>query len=94
MYKDGSLPRYGYPGDGYYYGICDICGFKMRVKDLIFVEGETYNRINGLAVCKKDYSPAHLDQYRYIPKDTFMSNPKKVRPEGETTFFVGSAEDL
>lgn len=55
-----------------YNGICDICGFKFKNKDL-------FRRWDGYIVCKDDYETRHpLDFYRN--RDDFHKLPW-IRPE-------------
>lgn len=42
-----------YPGDGYYYVLCDICKKKIRRKDAVPID-DKFNLQNKLLVCKED----------------------------------------
>ncbi len=48
-----GFPPLGYPGNGYYYVICDVCGKKVRFKDTVQIK-DKYNYQNGLLVCRAD----------------------------------------
>ncbi len=69
-----SLSSTGFPGDGYMYVICDVCGKKVRQKDTV-VRKDKYNQQNMLVVCKDDVDtpqpslrPIHIrERYRPIP---------------------------
>lgn len=68
-----------YPGDGYYYILCDVCGGKVRLKDAIQVK-DKYNFLNGLLVCKEDYEKTNPQAYLRARKE--RRNPVISRGEG------------
>lgn len=80
--------KLSYPGDGYYYVICDSCGKKMRAKDAKL-------RWDNFLVCSKDFEQRHPQDSIRVPQKRRQLNPKYVRSEGEDIFFSGgSADDL
>ena len=86
MYKDGKAPSLtSHPGDGWYYAICDVCGFKFRRKELILIT-DKYNQLYNLLVCKQDYTEAHPQNYLKYAKERPMRKLKNTRPEGDPTF--------
>lgn len=81
MSKDVSM--YAYPGNGYYYVICDVCGKKTRFKDTVLIR-DKYNYQNGLLVCKKDADKTNPQSYLRAKKE--RPNPKSTRGEGPDVF--------
>jgi len=78
-FKINLSPR-RYPGDGFYYAICDCCGFKFRANELRLME-DKYNLQNGLLLCKKDYDQTNPQQYLKAVRERGMRQPSIVRAE-------------
>lgn len=72
----------GYPGDGEYYVICDVCGFKKRARETVLVN-DKYNYLNGMVVCFADYDKTNPQTYIKAKKERGFRNPRKVRIEGD-----------
>lgn len=81
------MNRTKYPGNGYYYVICDVCGIKLRAKDAVKIS-DTFNYLNNMIVCKKDADKtnpqARLGQIRPRQSKALTF----VRPEAETPTYV------
>ena len=75
----------GYPGNGYYYILCDVCGAKIRAKDAILID-DKYNTLNQLLVCKKDVEQTNPQTYIKPFYDRQIDNPKYIRGEGPDQF--------
>lgn len=81
-----------YPGDGYYYVICDVCGFKVRAKDTQKIN-DKYNTLNGLIVCKDDVEKTNPQQYLKGRKE--RPAPTYSRPEIPDNFgFIHTASEI
>ena len=81
--------KYGYPADGYYYGLCDICGRKMRVNQMKM----TYGTRGTLLVCPNDYEDPHPQDY--IKSFRERKQPKLVRSERQDQFrFADSVDEI
>src|SRR3990167_5196652 len=78
-----------YPSDGYYYGVCDLCGRKMRVKDL----KRTYGTRGNLLVCPRDYESPHMHDYLRGIKE--RPQPKLTRSEAADSFsFIDTVAEI
>lgn len=84
-----KIPYNRYPGDGYYYVICDICGRKVRYKDTMLIK-DKYNFQNGLVVCLRDVDKTNPQAYLRARKE--RPNPKITRGEGPDV--LGTVVDL
>ena len=73
-----------YPGDGYYYIICDVCGKKIRRKDAVYIR-DKFNLQNRLLVCKSD-ADHHNPQLRPFKAREYKA-PKLTRSE-PTDYYV------
>jgi hypothetical protein len=79
----------GYPEDGYYYALCDICGRKMRVNEMKY----TYGTRGTLLVCPNDYEDPHPQDYIKSFKE--KPQPRLGRPEGPDTFhYIHTASEI
>jgi len=77
-FKNLSIRRY--PGDGYYYVLCDICGRKLRAKDAIYMS-DKYNLHSKLLVCPEDADETNPQAYLKAFKDDQIDNPRLIRSE-------------
>jgi hypothetical protein len=83
-----------YPGEGYYYVICDVCGGKFRKRDTTKIR-DKYNTLNNMIVCKKDIEKTNPQQRVKGKKDTIMSTPEYVRKPGtDRTVFISSPDEI
>lgn len=81
-HKKVNLPhKHGYPGPGYYYVICDVCGKKMRAKDSVLIR-DKYNTLNNMLVCKDDADETNPQTYIKSRKERTIRNPRYIRSEG------------
>jgi hypothetical protein len=93
-YKSASygykLPHiHGYPFDGAYYALCDICGRKERVKNLKM----TYGTRGTLLVCQSDYEDPHPQDYIKSFKERMQ--PALTRPERADVYeFIDTPEEI
>lgn len=70
------------------WGICDVCGFKYHVRDLIGPIEDRYNRHYGLVVCRKDRDPTNQQDIPYKYKETIVSDLKKIRTRPSAVYIV------
>lgn len=84
------LPYTSYPGSEYYYGICDVCGKKYRMKDMVQVE-DKFNLQNRLIVCRKDLDKPQ-PQLRPFKAREYKAL-KKVRPNQAHVNLAANPED-
>ena len=88
-----NLPhRNGYPGNGYYYVLCDVCGSKIRAKDAILIK-DKYNLLNGMLVCKHDADLTNPQQYIKSFRERQIDSPSLIRSEGTDRFVFASEPD-
>ncbi len=81
-----NLPhKHGYPGNGYYYVICAVCGIKIRAKDTVLVK-DKYNFQNNMVVCKKDADETNPQSYLKTRPERQIDNPDYIRSEGPDNF--------
>lgn len=94
-YYGTRLPhKTGYPGDGYHYVICDICGVKLRAKDATLMTDKFSDKYN-LLVCPKDIDITNPQTFIKAFKDKQISNPKLIRSEGPNKFvFIDTANQI
>lgn len=82
----GKLPhKHGYPGDGYYQVICDICGKKMRAKDAHLITDKASTNRN-LLVCAADRDMTNPQEYIRAFADKQLKQPRFIRSEGTDQF--------
>ncbi len=74
-----------YPGNGAFYVLCDVCGFKIRARDAIRIT-DKYNTLNGMVVCKKDADEANPQQRVRSRKEKQIRDVKHIRSEGIDTY--------
>jgi hypothetical protein len=67
-----------YPGNEYYYVICDICGKQIRKKDAIYITDQ-YNKQNRLLVCKNDVDKRNEQSVPFTVKESKI--PTLTRPD-------------
>ena len=85
---------HSYPGNGYHYVICDICGFKVRAKETKLIQNK-FHTLNGLLVCKKDYDEINPQAFLRAKRDTQIKNPRLIRSEGTDKFvFIDTAAQI
>lgn len=70
----------GYPGNGYYYILCDVCGWKVRAKDAVLIK-DKYNLLNNCLVCLKCDEKANPQTYIRPFYDRQIDNPEFIRGE-------------
>lgn len=88
-----KLPyKNGYPGDGYHYAQCDICGKKMRAKDAQIISNKFSDKAN-LLVCGDDFDKTNPQQYIRAFKERQISHPRYIRSEGTDSFQVNTNDD-
>lgn len=88
-----KLPyRRGYPGDGYHYVQCDICGSKVRAKDAQIIPDKFSDKKN-LIVCKDDVDKTNPQQYLRAFRERQISHPQYIRSEGSDVFLKDGSED-
>lgn len=77
-----------YPGIGNRLIICDVCGFKFRVKDTVKII-DRYNTQNQLIVCKADADKANPQLFPFkLPVEKLLSDPTYVRVESDDLTYV------
>ena len=87
--KRNKTAYFGYPSDGYYYGICDICGKKLRIKEM----KKTWGTRGTLLVCPADYEDPH--PHDYIKSFKERKQPALARPEATDSFrFVDEVTEI
>lgn len=77
--------KHGYPGNGYYYVICDVCGKKMRARDSVLIT-DKYNYLNNMLVCKEDADKTNPQDQIKAVRERQIDNPKYIRTEGGDNF--------
>lgn len=82
-----------YPGNGAFYVLCDVCGFKIRARDAVRIQ-DKYNTLNGMVVCKKDADETNPGQKVRSKKEKQIGNPKLIRSEGEDSYRYNNDPDL
>lgn len=88
-----KLPyKYGYPGDGYHYVQCDICGKKIRAKDAQIISDKFSDKAN-LLVCGDDFDKTNPQQYIRAFKERQIAHPRYIRSEGTDSFQVNANDD-
>lgn len=82
----------GYPGNGYYYVLCDVCGRKIRAKDTTIIT-DKYNYLHNMVVCKDDVDLTNpADQIRSV-RERQIDNPRFIRSESTNSFVFASEPD-
>lgn len=92
-YKRVQLSKYKYPGDGYYYVICDVCGCKFRAKDTVKIN-EKGNFLNGMIVCKRDVEYTNPQQFVKAKREKLISTPAHVRPEKAAVYLENDDDTI
>lgn len=83
-----------YPGTGYHYVLCDVCGIKLRAKDAVLVK-DKYNYQNNLLVCPEDRDKTNPQSYLKARQEKQLENVKFVRGETEDRFvFIDSPSEI
>lgn len=77
----GLKLRAKYPGNGYYYILCDVCGRKIRSKDAVLIK-DKFNLLNNMLVCKEDNDETNPQQYIKSVRERQIDNPAFIRSEG------------
>lgn len=90
-----KLSKFKYPGDNYFYTLCDVCGRKLRAKDAIKVR-DKYSTQNGLVVCKYDLDKTNPIAYnKTISKERGIRSPDLIRSEPADNFvFISSVAEI
>ncbi len=87
-----DFPPLGYPGNGYYYVICDVCGKKLRFKDSVQIR-DKYNYLNGLIVCKADADKTNPQAALRARKE--RRNPVEANGEATDQFiYISSVSEI
>ena len=89
------MSKHNYPGDNYWYTLCDVCGSKIRAKDAIKVR-DKYSTQNGLVVCKADLDKTNPQAYN-IPmrKEKSITSKDLLRSESPDNFvFISSVAEI
>lgn len=86
-YHKNNTPVTKYPGNGYYYVICDVCGGKFRQRDTVQIR-DKYNTLNNLIVCFKDIEATNQQSLPYKAIERVMSTPQLVRPEQADVYIL------
>lgn len=84
-----GLSRTGFPGDGYMYVICDVCGKKVRQRDTV-VRKDKYNQQNNLVMCKDDVDKPQPSLRPIRIREKYRPNPSDVRSEPTDTYIVNA----
>ena len=93
-YKTRLPHKHGYPGNGYHYVLCDVCGKKMRGKDAVLIK-DKFNLLNNMLVCKADADETNPQTYLKAKRERQIGNPQFIRSEGEDNFvFISSASEI
>lgn len=94
MAKISLIKGNNYPGDGFYYVLCDICGRKIRAKDAIYIN-DKFNLHSKLLVCKDDADETNPQTYIKAKTDRQLENPSIIRSEGSDRFvFIDTAAQI
>lgn len=92
--KRKNLIKYRYPGNGYYYVLCDVCGAKIRAREAVLIS-DKYNLHNQLLVCKRDVDKTNPQSYLKAFVDRQLENPRFVRSEGTDQFaFISDPSEI
>ena len=78
MTRQVKLPKLSYPGDGYMYVLCDVCGRKVRQRDTVVIR-DRYNLQNNLVVCREDADKPNPHLRPLFIRERQLPNPKQVR---------------
>lgn len=87
-----SLPRLSYPGEGYYYVICDVCGKKIRRKDSVRID-DKWNTQNGLVVCKDDADRRNEQNKPIAIAEKQIPDPINIRPPQKDVNLINPNSD-
>ena len=71
---------YQYPGDGFLYVICDVCGRKVRQRDTQVIT-DKWNPHRNLVVCYRDYDETNQQSIPVQVRDYPLPDPKNIRSE-------------
>lgn len=94
-YKVNLPHKNGYPGEGYYYTLCDVCDKKIRAKDAILIK-DKYNPLNNMTVCKEDADETNpLSIPKKPRREQGIRNPAKIREPGTPKYvFIDTPEEI
>lgn len=84
-----KLSKTSYPGPGYVYVICDICGKKVRQKDTRLVQ-DKYNLQNNLIVCNADYDKPNPQLRPIFIKERIVPDPQYLRSEATDQYVTNA----
>lgn len=84
-----SYNNYSYPGNGWLYVICDICGKKIRQRDTVKIT-DRYNLHFGAVVCKYDVDKTNPQAYPIYVRESRVPHPESLRSE-QINQFINSA---
>ncbi len=90
-----KLPhKTGYPGEGMYYVLCDVCGKKMRARDAISIN-DKFNTLSKMLVCPQDVDKTNPQQYLKARRERQIRNPDLIRSEQTDNFaFISSPSEI
>lgn len=83
---------YNYPGDGFLYVICDICGRKVRQRDTQIIT-DKWNPHRNLVVCHRDVDQTNQQSIPIQVKDYPLPDPKGVRSEPPDQYLTNPTND-
>lgn len=83
---------YHYPGDGFLYVICDICGRKVRQRDTQVIT-DKWNPHRNLVVCFRDYDLTNEQSIPIQAKEYPLPNPKNIRSEPPDQYLNNAIND-
>lgn len=94
-YWNKHLPHQnGYPGNGYYYVLCDVCGKKLRAREAIYIR-DKYNLLTNLLVCKADADKTNPQTYIKSFRERQIDNPRLIRSEPLDRFaFISDVSEI
>ena len=78
-----------YPGNGYVYVICDVCGGKFHQKDTVLIK-DSWNLQNNLVVCRKDVDKANAQLRPSTTYEKPVPYPEKLRPPQKDQYVSNS----
>jgi hypothetical protein len=81
-----------YPGEGYFYILCDLCGKKIRQKDSYKIM-DKWNRHNGLVVCKADFDVTNQQAIPIYTREYPLPQPEYTRSEPSDYFMDNAIND-
>lgn len=90
--NDRQFSNTEHPGDEWRHAICDMCGVKRFVKDMVAIE-DKYNRLNGLYVCAEHADPVHPQDIPHWVQEQPVDDPRTIRTRPSDEFVVNEDSD-